>query len=385
MKDRSAASKLNGFAPVALLLVIVFVVGAVIVGAKVVENPRILGTSNFLAENIGGPGPGPGGGDSQPPQQQSQPQPQEQPPQQNTQNNPQPAGVPQVDNRPLNQQNSNTQQNPHPGIPQGDFRPLNQQNSGSAGSGQGGPQPNNPQEQQRFQQLQQQWQQEASKFGFQIQPGSASTQGPSGGNGSGIVGNTSFPSIQGNFNVGAIGPGGGGQQINLNDGNTKITLGSFRAVRPDGSQFDIDKGAAEKINAAIKLVTGSEVSQNGNTFTVKRGEVSALTDLPLSFNVATKLFTVQTGAGEREIKVLPDEAVAKIEESNSNFTANSDSVKLIELNNEPVFEVPGTSQQKFLGLVSVGIQQTSVVSAKDGNLVATNQSTVSRILDILSF
>lgn len=453
MKNKPAKISQKGFIPIPLL-VLFLIIGTGVVAVKVAEKAHVLGTSVLLAENGdgtgpaggdgsggssggGSPGDGGGGGNPQPqqqsaPQQQSQSQPQQPP--QNSQNsgpsgsgsggsgpnNPNP-GTPQVDNRPLNQQNNANQQNPNPGTPQKDFRPLmnqqntgpsgsglggpgsnnpnpgtpqddsrrslNSQNSGPAGSGRGGPGSNNPGEQQKFQQLQQQWQQEATKFGFQIQNPTNQNDNSGPGNQRNLSNGqlpplNSFPSIQGNFNV--QGGAGGGEQINLNDG-TRVNLGSLRAIRPDGTQVEIDKDAREKIQAVIKLETGSEFSQTGNTFTVKRGEVSASTDLPVSFNVATKTFTVQTGNGEQEVNVLPDQAVAKIAESSANFNADSQGIKLIEFNNEPVFEIPGTSKQRFFGFIPIGIQQTSLVSAKDGNLLTTNQSTFSRIVDTFSF
>lgn len=409
----------------AILIVVLVLVGRVVY--KNLREANVLGKSVFLAEDFqapapppgdsgssGGGGGGGGGGSAPPPQDQpqQQQQQQQQPPQQsqpqapqnmqntgpgssgqggNQPNNPHP-GVSQEERRPLmNQSNGGSDQNPHPGTPQEETRPfMNQQNTGPSGSGQGGFQGNNQpsqEQQQRFQQVQQQWQQEAAKFGFQIQPGSSNQQGSPNQSGSQAGGerNINFPSIKGKFNVEVSGQGGKQQQININDGDTKINLGSFQAVKPDGSKFEINKDVAEKINAAIKLETGSEVSQEGNTFNIKRGDVSARTDMPIAFNVATKTFTVQTGSGEKEIKVLPDEAVTKIKELNSNFTANADDVKLTELENEPVFEIPGTSQQRFLGVLPVGIQQTTVLSAKDGNLVTTSESVISRILDTFSF
>lgn len=393
----------------ALLVIILVLAGKTVY--KSLRDANVLGKSVFLAEDFHAPAPAPapppgdsgggggggGGGSAPAPQdqpQQQQPQQQFQPqPPQNMQNTG-PAGSgqgwPQGNNPENFQQRGQGEFRTQPGNNNPNFSGFggeqrNAQNTGPAGSGFGGPQGNNQpgsqEQQQRFQQFQQQWQQEAAKFGFQIQPGSFSEA-------RGQIGeekNINFPSIQGNFNVGVSGRGGREQQININDGNTRINLGSLQAVRPDGSKFELNKDVAEKINAAIKLETGSEVSQNGNIFNIKRGDVNAKTDLPIAFNVATKTFTVQTASGEKEIKVLPDEAITKIKELNSNFTANADSVKLTELENEPVFEVPGTSQQRFLGVLPVGIQQTTVLSAKNGNLVTTNQSVISRILDTFSF
>lgn len=386
MQNKSAKNIPNGFIPIPFLILLV-VIGTTVTAIKVTENPRILGSSTYLAQGVDGTGSAPGGGSptqqapsqpqSQPQQQQPQSQPQQNP--QPQQNNPNP-GTLQKDFRPMNQQNSNPQQNPNPGgSPQKDFKPK-MENSGEDKkpplNQPNGQQDNNqpfkgqPNGQQKFQELSKEWQNDASKFGFQI-------QNPENGS-------NNFPSIQGNFNV-DVQRDGKAEQLDLNDKNTRVNLGSFQAVRPDGTKVEINKDAKEKINAAIKLITGSEVSQNGNTFTLKRGDVSVKTDLPISFNVASKTFTVQTASGEQEVKVLPDEVLAKIKEENADFSADEGDVNLEEFNNKPVYRIPGQKRQRFLGFIPVGIQQTSVVSAEDGNVVTTDQSTISKILDTLSF
>jgi hypothetical protein len=210
-----------------------------------------------------------------------------------------------------------------------------------------------------------------------------------------------FPTIQGNFNVN---PTSGGPNINLNDSNTRIQLwgqggdSSLTAVRPDGTQVPIDKAEFEKINAAMKLVTGSEVAQNGDIFSLKRGQVEANTRLPISFNMATKSFTVQTANGEKEIAVLPDEAAQKLIENKvftdlqtttttgeEGATTEQVAVSLTELENKPVYEVKGTRRERFLGFAPVSISKTVYVSAEDGSQVKTNQTFTSQLLDLISF
>lgn len=160
----------------------------------------------------------------------------------------------------------------------------------------------------------------------------------------------------------------------------------------------IDKAELGKINTAIKLVTGSEIEQNGDKFNLKRGQVEAETVLPISFNVATKSFTVQIAGGEQQVKVLPDEVAQKLIKDNvlNQLQTSTTSVRggasttqvkvsLTELDNKAVYEVQGASQQKFLGFVPVSITKTVYVSAETGNQVKTNESFASRLLDIISF
>lgn len=431
MPQKAALSSEKGLIPVPVLVAMV-VVGILLVVAKINKDTPVLGISTRLLAQSGPP---PEGGASQPPPPQpaapppeSNPpalqQAQQPPPPQNTQaTNPSGSGNGQQQYQPKNaeeqkqyeqyrqqtpeQQKQKFQQYQAQGADQRNqrYQPGNtpttqQQGNDSQPNTQRPPQGNfqgnnggfqqpgqnpGPSEQQRFQQLQSQWQQDAAKFGFQIQPGSFSP-GQAGQNGKYPDFQTAaeFPKIAGDFKVAVQGQGGN-QQINLNDGKTVVNLGSLQAVRPDGSKFEIDKEAVEKIHAAIKLETGADISQNDKGFVMKRGDVSVDTKLPIGFNVATKTFTVQTASGEKEVKVLPDEAIAKIKEAKANFTANATQVKLQEYNSEPVYAIPGNSHQKLLGFFPVAIPATSLMSANTGGVVGLQEDTISRLLDTISF
>lgn len=397
VKNSARVNLQRGFIALPVLIVLI-VIGSVV---KIAHDKSVLGQKTYLAEGEGSYSPPSGGGEyggssapsggssggSAPsqPQQESQPQQQSQTQQQPSQPQTQPqqpgSGYTQEKMHQMQQQYQGGSNYRMPQTPSGQNNQPSQNQSGGQ-SGQGtrpseqsatGEHQMGAQEQQKFQQLQQQWQQEASKFGFQIQTGS-SNQGSEGA------------SIQGNFNVGVRGGQGGQQQVNLNDRNTRFSFGSFQAVRADGSKFEIDKSAAERINAAIKVETGSEISQTGNTFSMKRGDITAKTELPLSFNVATKTFTVQTENGqEEEVNVLPDEAFSKIEDEDENFDAESGEAELKDRGTKPVYEIKGMSKQKIFGFLPISIAQTRVVSAQNGDTVATDQNFVSQILDAISF
>lgn len=325
-----------------------------------------------------------------------------------------------------------------PGIPQGQGSQGGfGQNQGQGGQQGPGDQTNQnvytPQfSQAQYQQFQRQYEQEAGKLGFQINgslppqfldrqnfPGQGVNTGNDGQNQQAAGGQNSnsgnrfgtaflsmppvdlFPAIQGKFNVSAS---TGGANINLNDPNTRIKLwgqgpnSPLTAVRSDGTQVQIDKAEIEKINAAMKLVTGSEVAQNGDRFSLKRGQVQANTNFPISFNIATKSFTVQTSGGEQEVKILPDEIAQKLLENKvfseiqtsivtgqEGATETQATVSLTELDKKPVYEVQGASQQKFFGFVPVSIPKTVYVSAETGDQVKVNQPFTSQLLDLISF
>lgn len=423
--------------PVIILVGVLVGVGVTLNSAR--QYSQTLGESKtLLAENWSPPG----GGESQPPpQNQSAPPPAEnqqpannQPPPQNSQpiqntqpsqpapqnSGSQPSGQNQFQPSQNQQGSFNSRQetgrqNSNPGTQnfQNQQNQPNNQSSPNSGPGQQGQGSNFQPNPAQMQQFQRQFQQEAAKAGFQINGKlpeqfvqfQQNTLGSTGSN-SGPSGNSSqnaalpslkdFPTISGKFEV--LTSGGGGGNINLNDANTRIQLGGsgggqgFRVLKSDGTQVQIEKEAFEKINTAIKLETGSDVSQTGNTFVLRRGQVEANTQLPISFNVATKTFTVQTPNGEQQVNVLPDEVAQKVLQSGAisqiheGTSGNTTSVSLTQVNNQAVYEVEGTSSQKFLGFVPVSITKTVFVSAQTGNTVSTNSKGLfSGLLDTLSF
>lgn len=203
-----------------------------------------------------------------------------------------------------------------------------------------------------------------------------------------------FPTISGSFNVQTA---GSQSRINLNNANTSIQLGGqnlgLKARNEDGTEVEIDKDSLEKINTAIQLETGAQIQQNEDSVTLKRGLIEAQSKFPISFNVANKTFSVQTPNGTKEIGVLPDQAVEKLLQNKiitklageSQNGQTSTGVQLTELNNEPVFEVKGSSDQKMFGFFPVSVSKTSIVSAQSGNVVTTNQNIFSRLVDAISF
>lgn len=430
----------DGFAPIPLLVIVTILALSAVI-TKTITNSHILGEStNSAPPPQSAPAPQtqsqpqqqqpqqnqqpsqpqqqpsnnqPGQPGSQPQQQQGQ-----QPPQQNPQNY-QPRSTQeqqqfkQYDNQ---QGNFGQQGNNRPGNPAGNNQGPPNGNFNGNQQGPNNQQTFSPQEQQKFHQIQQQFEQQAAKAGFQINGNlpsqylqfqsnsNSSNQDQQNQNSQGgfriqaLPSIKDFPSIQGNFNVNSI----NGKPVNLNDGNTRIHLGSnnsnlsLEAVKADGTKFQIDKKAFETISSAIKLETGSDVTQSGDNFAIKRGLVEAATKFPISFDTTTKTFSVQTKNGEQEVKILPDQAVQKLLEnkffshvqdntSGDSKSSSEPKITLTEFNNQPAYEVRGIADKKVFGFIPVSIPKTTFVSAQTGDTLTTNESFVSRVLETLSF
>ncbi|OGY37803.1 MAG: hypothetical protein A3E36_02310 [Candidatus Andersenbacteria bacterium RIFCSPHIGHO2_12_FULL_45_11b] len=133
---------------------------------------------------------------------------------------------------------------------------------------------------------------------------------------------------------------------------------------------------------------------------IERLNVQALTDLPLSVDLATNILTVTTPAGEKQVTVLPDQAVQNILAANvidrlsgqalvdevrqGNIQTLGQVIALGLRNNVPVYQVQGVKEHRFLGFFPVTTDVTVSVSAETGEVVDTDQSLGDRIIDIFS-
>lgn len=133
---------------------------------------------------------------------------------------------------------------------------------------------------------------------------------------------------------------------------------------------------------------------------IERLNVQALTELPLSVDLATNILTVTTPAGEKQVTILPDQAVQNMLAANvidrlggqalveevrqGNIQTLGQVIELGLSNNVPVYQVQGIKEHRFLGFFSVTTDVTVTVSAETGEIVDTNQSVGDSIIDFFS-
>ena len=190
-------------------------------------------------------------------------------------------------------------------------------------------------------------------------------------------------------------------QIRLHNGDLNIEVGSeagqlnVRTKDQQGTELKLQGGdALEKINNILKENDMEIGSSSANELTLRKGNVEAQTHFPLSINPTTNALTVTTPAGVKTVTVLPDQAVENLMQqriidsvSTTTTATNGAQLQLVTLgllNNQPAFQVQGVDNKKLLGFLPVSIDKTAYVSAQNGQVLQTNESFLSQILDLLS-
>lgn len=190
--------------------------------------------------------------------------------------------------------------------------------------------------------------------------------------------------------------GGIKTRLEIRDDRTII-----KAEQEDGTEVELEDDTIFKIEERLGA-SGIKIATAGaERFVVQRGTTGAITDFPLSIDLATNTLTVNTPAGQRTVTVLPDQAVQNLIAANvvnriggqavvgavrnNNLSSVSQVITLGEQNGVPVYELNGISDQKLLGFIPVSIEKSVEVSAQTGEILSTDVSFGSRILDLLSF
>lgn len=168
-----------------------------------------------------------------------------------------------------------------------------------------------------------------------------------------------------------------------------------KAEKPDGTEVELDiKDSLDTINKELETEGVEVATTDAHTLAIKKADVEAETELPISVDPTTHELTVTTPAGTKTVTVLPDQAVnnllekrllTQVETEISLQSGLVHKTTLTELNNEAVFAINGISQKNILGLIPVGFAKTAFVSAITGNVVKIKETLLNRILETLSF
>lgn len=175
----------------------------------------------------------------------------------------------------------------------------------------------------------------------------------------------------------------------------------IKAELEDGTEVELLDDTLLKIEERLGLSDIKIATAGAEKFMIQKGTVGALTNFPLSIDLATNQLTINTPAGSREVTVLPDAAVQGLLTTNvvsriggqaivdavneGTLTSMSQVITLGEQNNVLVYEIVGISDQNLLGFIPVEVNKTVIVSADTGEVVATQTSFLDRVIDILSF
>ncbi len=184
----------------------------------------------------------------------------------------------------------------------------------------------------------------------------------------------------------------GGVKTRLEIRDDRIVV---KAEQEDGTEIELENNTLLKIDERLGASGIKVATAGGERFVIQRGATGAVTDFPLSIDLATNTLIVNTPAGQKTVTVLPDQAVQNLIAANvvnrlggqaiANVTSVSQVITLGEQNGVPIYEINGISDQRLLGFIPIAIEKTVTVSAETGTVVSTQQSLGNRILDLFAF
>src|SRR3989338_5653213 len=175
----------------------------------------------------------------------------------------------------------------------------------------------------------------------------------------------------------------------------------INAEQEDGTEVELEDDAIFKIEERLATDQIKIATDEANRFIIQRGTAGAVSEFPLSIDLATNTLIINTPSGQKNVAVLPDQAVQNLLIANivsrlggstvvNSFRTGETStlaqvITLGEQNGIPIYEINGISDQRLLGFVPVTIEKTIAVSAETGAVVSTQVSFVNKVLDFLSF
>lgn len=175
----------------------------------------------------------------------------------------------------------------------------------------------------------------------------------------------------------------------------------IKAEQEDGTEVELEDDAIFEIEERLATDQIKIATDEANRFIIQRGTAGAVSEFPLSIDLATNTLIINTPSGQKNVAVLPDQAVQNLLIANivsrlggstvvNSFRTGETStlaqvITLGEQNGVPIYEINGISDQKLLGIIPVTIEKTVDVSAETGGVVSTQVSFVNQVLDLLSF
>lgn len=172
-------------------------------------------------------------------------------------------------------------------------------------------------------------------------------------------------------------------KIKIEAKNGKIHLKTELENEDLGEQeeFEIEDRSDDD---SIHVATGSS-----GALTFRRHRTEAETHFPLSVDPETNELIVTTPSGSKTVSVLPDSAVEHMLAGDILDHVSTDSaqpaLELGEVNGTLAYRIKGSKVEKFLGLFPVTLQKNALVSAETGELLGTQASLLTRLLDLFAF
>lgn len=191
-----------------------------------------------------------------------------------------------------------------------------------------------------------------------------------------------------------VGEPGNTLEVKNIDGKQEV-----KVTNPDGTTFSPQNLSSQILQQVTDELKSNNIELNptpGNPTVINNGDMKVETQLPLQVDTDTKTISVESPDGTQTPtinaqdvvnKLIQDKVITQVNTQPAQGTDNqpANPIRLTTLDNHPVYEVPGIKQEKFCYILPLEIPTTAYVSASTGELIKTQQSLGSSILDALSF
>lgn len=174
-----------------------------------------------------------------------------------------------------------------------------------------------------------------------------------------------------------------------------------KAKAENGAEIDVDDAEVNMLKSQLEnqlKESGIEIATSSSKLVIGKNRIKAKTNFPISVDPETNQLTVTTPNGQKVVTVLPDQAVQNMLSKNilsevdfeSNLerateSAEQSEIELENRNDQVVYKVKGRKEHKLIGLFPVKTETTAYVSAESGEVVAKDESLLSKLIGILSF
>lgn len=192
---------------------------------------------------------------------------------------------------------------------------------------------------------------------------------------------------------------------------TRNGTSTIKIENEDGTETEEELEDNEEFKLDGDLADLSLENDNDDSI-IKQDNLRVKTNFPISINLETNELVITTPSGVKTMTVLPKQAIENLlrskkitfvlpsssplpsttpqespvatSENELNDTIESE-IEIEEKDGEVLYVVQGAKEKKLFGVFNISVPRTYEVSAETGEVLNTNQSIVSIILDVLSF
>jgi hypothetical protein len=135
-----------------------------------------------------------------------------------------------------------------------------------------------------------------------------------------------------------------------------------------------------------QVVTISAERNETGQLSITQNNTTALTSMDMTINPLTNILTIETPYGPKRVSIMPDEALAIIQQLKITDPGRiPDEVRILVRNNQLEYKISASKLQKLLWLIPIVIPQEVYVSADSGGLMAVQKSPLYSFISLFAF